>query len=96
MSRKKDDKGDIRDVVEKFRTSKKESEELKEFSMLSRMSKSDFIRDAIAMKKRAIREKLGLREPEYEEYYEDYGVHEDDDDEESVENWQNSVATNSC
>ena len=81
MDKKKDD---TKDVVEIFRATKKESETIKEFAMLSRESKSDFIRGAIAMRIQGIRDNLGLREPEDDGFYEDFYENDDEDEE---ENW---------
>lgn len=66
--------------IEKFAVSNAESREIKEFSMLARMSKSEFIRTAIADKIRSLRDKFGLKESEEDYYYDDFEDFDDDVD----------------
>ena len=66
---------------EKFLVSDKESREIKEFAALNRVTKSEFIRQAIAKSVEETRNRLGIIVPDdhyYDEFYEDFD--EDDED----------------
>ena len=62
------------------RLTEQELNELREFSTLSRMSVSDFIRDAIGMKIDVIRANYGLTKPDNYDIYDDFYEFEDEDD----------------
>lgn len=67
--------------TEKVRLSDREIRELKEFAMLNRISKSEFIRLAIEHEKEATRSRLGLRPGNDEDYAEYIDVFDEEFDE---------------
>lgn len=71
-------KSDIKTYFTGTRLTEQEINELKEFSALNHNSVSDFIRDAIGMKIDGIRAKYGLRKPDECDFYDDYEVHDDE------------------
>lgn len=58
----------------------KEKREISEFSMLCKMSMSDFLREAVEEKKNRVRSKYGFRGSTDDEIYEEYDDFEDFDD----------------
>lgn len=61
-----------RNIIEKFAVNEKEDKELREFTMITRMNKSEFIRAAITEKIDRERVARGLRKYDDDDYYYDY------------------------
>lgn len=76
-------KDDGKNVDVHFMLTEKENNELNEFAMLSRMNKSDLLREGLHMKIKELRDKFNLPEANYDNYdlYDCYSDDEFEDDE---------------
>lgn len=69
---------------EEFLVSEKESREIREFAALNRVTKSEFIRQAIAKRVEETRNRLGIIVPDdyyHDDFYDDFDEDDEDFDE---------------